>query len=475
MMNTQAYQVGMIGLGTMGCNLVLNMNDKAYRVAGYDKDPLKIDILNKLATNDTLKAFVDIKDFAGALQTPRIIMLLVPAGKVVDYVINDLIPLLQPGDIIIDCGNSHFTDTAIRVEALNKLKLHFVGIGISGGETGARYGPSIMPGGDKEVYPLIKTILESIAARVNDQPCTAYMGNGAAGHYVKMVHNGIEYALMQLISETYHLLKKAGGFNNTQLHTIFDQWNKGRLQAYLIEITAAIFIQKDENSKEFLLDNILDTAHQKGTGAWMSQDAMTIQSPIPSIDASVSQRMLSALKKERIDASALNNIVEEKTSVTNSEGLTNLVEEALYSAFIICYAQGMAMLQQGSVYYKFDIPVRDVASIWRGGCIIRAAMLEDILQAYEAGKSFDNLMLSPAFSPTLKQGMNALKQIIKTGIDHNIPMPAFSACFNYYLSYHSAWLPANLVQAQRDFFGAHTYERTDKEGSFHSIWNETIQ
>ncbi len=468
MTNTQTYQVGMIGLGTMGCNLVLNLNDSGYRVGGYDKDLLKIDILNKLATNDSLKAFAEIKDFVAALQTPRIIMLLVPAGKVVDYVINDLIPLLQPEDIIIDCGNSHFTDTAIRVETLSKLKIHFVGIGISGGETGARYGPSIMPGGDKEVYPVLAPILQSIAARVNDQPCTAYMGNGAAGHYVKMVHNGIEYALMQLISETYHLLKKSGGFSNTQLHTIFDQWNKGRLQAYLIEITAAIFLQKDEN-------NILDTAHQKGTGAWMSQDAMTIQAPIPSIDASVSQRMVSALKMERTVASAGENILDEKTNNRDSESLPDIVEDALHAAFIICYAQGLSMLQKGSLYYKFDIPIRDVASIWRGGCIIRAAMLEDIMQAYKIEKPFNNLMLVPAFSQALKQGLNALKQIIKIGIDHNIPMPAFSASLNYYLSYHSAWLPANLVQAQRDFFGAHTYERTDMEGSFHSIWNETIQ
>ncbi|MEO7264239.1 MAG: NADP-dependent phosphogluconate dehydrogenase, partial [Ferruginibacter sp.] len=383
MTDSHNYQVGMIGLGTMGCNLVLNMNNSGYRVAGYDKDPLKIDVLNKLATNDSLKAFAGIADFVSSLQTPRIIMLLVPAGKVVDYVINDLIPLLQPGDIIVDCGNSHFTDTAIRVETLSKLKFHFVGIGISGGETGARYGPSIMPGGDKEVYPVLSPILQSIAARVNEQPCTAYMGNGAAGHYVKMVHNGIEYALMQLISETYHLLKKSGSLNNTQLHQVFDQWNKSRLQAYLIEITAAIFLQKDENGKDFLLDNILDTAHQKGTGAWMSQDAMTIQSPIPSIDASVSQRMLSALKKERIEAADIDNINNEKTSDIHSESLENLVEEALHAAFIICYTQGMAMLQQGSLYYKFDIPIKDVASIWRGGCIIRAAMLEDIMQAYE--------------------------------------------------------------------------------------------
>lgn len=473
MTDIQKYQVGMIGLGTMGCNLVLNMNDSGFRVAGYDKDPAKIDILNKLSTNDTLKASADIKDFVSALQTPRIIMLLVPAGKIVDYVIDDLVPLLKAGDIIIDCGNSHFTDTAIRVEKLNKLNLHFVGIGISGGETGARYGPSIMPGGDKEVYPIIAPILQAVAARVNEEPCTAYMGNGAAGHYVKMVHNGIEYALMQLISEVYHLLK-AEGFDNTQLHNIFDKWNNGRLKAYLIEITAAIFLQKDENEKDYLLDSILDTAHQKGTGAWMSQDAMSIQSPIPAIDASVTQRMLSAMKKDRQIASAMFNNTSTTTSNENNQHIPALLEEALHAAFIICYAQGMSMLQQGSLYYKFEIPIKDVASIWRGGCIIRAAMLEEIMQAYQDEK-LTNLMLAPAFSQPLKNAKDVLKKIIHTGLNNDIPLPAFSACLNYYLSYHSAWLPANLVQAQRDFFGAHTYERTDKEGTFHSIWNETIQ
>ncbi|MEO6404425.1 MAG: NADP-dependent phosphogluconate dehydrogenase [Ferruginibacter sp.] len=475
MTNLQAYQVGMIGLGTMGCNLVLNMNDSGYRVAGYDKDISKIDILNKLATNDSLKAFSDIKDFAAALQTPRIIMLLVPAGKVVDYVINDLVPLLQPEDIIIDCGNSHFTDTAIRVETLSKLKLHFVGIGISGGETGARYGPSIMPGGDKEVYPLIAPILQAVAARVNDQPCTAYMGNGAAGHYVKMVHNGIEYALMQLISEAYHLLKIKAGYTNEQLHALFDGWNKGRLKAYLIEITAAIFLQKDENGKGYLLDNILDTAQQKGTGAWMSQDAMTIQSPIPSIDASVSQRMLSALKQERMIAAAANKLDQQPIQKNPIENLPALLEEALHAACMICYSQGMTMLRQGSIYYKFDIPIKDVAAIWRGGCIIRASMLEDIMQAYNNDEALNNLVMAPAFALPLRNALGALKEIVKTGVDNNIPLPAFSACLNYYLSYHSAWLPANLVQAQRDFFGAHTYERTDSEGTFHTIWNETIQ
>ena len=470
---SNTYQAGMIGLGTMGCNLVLNMNDSGYRVAGYDKDAAKIDILNKLATNNSMKAFSLIADFVNALEVPRIIMLLVPAGKVVDFVIEDLKPLLQKGDIIIDCGNSHFTDTLVRINSLQDAGLYFMGIGISGGETGARFGPSIMPGGNKEVYALIAPLLQSIAARVQDKPCTAYMGNGAAGHYVKMVHNGIEYALMQLISETYHILKQVAGYNNEQLHTVFDNWNKGRLHAYLIEITAAIFLQKDENGKDDLIDNILDTAHQKGTGAWMSQDAMAIQSPIPAVDAAVSQRMISALKKERM--AAAKNILVKDDSSNDDAALIKILEEALYAAFIISYAQGLAMLRQGSAYYKMEIPVREVAAIWRGGCIIRATLLEEIMQAYDADTDLANLMYASAFSQQLNNAVTSFGWLLKTAIDHQVPTPAFSACYHYFISYHSGWLPANLVQAQRDFFGAHTYERIDKEGFFHSIWNETIQ
>ncbi|MEP6712499.1 MAG: NADP-dependent phosphogluconate dehydrogenase [Ferruginibacter sp.] len=474
-MNQQQFSFGMIGLGTMGSNLVLNMTDHGYSVAGYDKDINKVNDLNKFAPEKKLKAFNDVADFVHALEVPRVIMLLVPAGKIVDAVIADLKPFLSDHDIIIDCGNSHFTDTQLRIDMLIKDNLHFMGLGVSGGETGARFGPSIMPGGDMAAYTRIEPMLQAIAAKVNGEPCTAYMGTGSAGHYVKMVHNGIEYALMQLISETYHLLKVYAGLSNEELHTVFERWNKEKLQSFLIEITAAVFTQQDEDGTGLLIDKIADIAHQKGTGAWMSQDAMTLPSPIPAIDAAVSQRTLSSLKTERV-AAAETNVKEPMVGNTgNKNDFINQAEDALHAAFIITYAQGLAMLQQASAIYKYNIHISTVAAIWRGGCIIRAAMLEDITTAFIQQPTLKNLMLSSQFSTQLNQEQFSLKGILKAAINNAIPVPAFSACMSYYDSYYSSWLPANLIQAQRDFFGAHTYERLDKPGIFHTNWNQKIQ
>ena len=474
-MNQQQYSFGMIGLGTMGCNLVLNMSDHGFSVAGYDKDGSKADALNKYSAEKKIIAFTDIAAFVHSLETPRVIMLLVPAGKIVDAVITELKPFLTDHDIIIDCGNSHFTDTQLRIDNLLKENLHFMGLGVSGGETGARFGPSIMPGGDVAAYNRIEPMLQAIAAKVNGMPCTAYMGSGSAGHYVKMVHNGIEYALMQLIAESYHLLKVYAGLSNEELHTVFEKWNTEKLQSFLIEITAAVFLQKDENSDGLLIDKIADTAHQKGTGAWMSQDAMNIQSPIPAIDAAVSQRILSAIKEERVAAAAANKR-DPLTGITgNKNDFINQLEDALHACFVITYAQGLAMLQQASVTYQYNINIATVASIWRGGCIIRAVMLENITQAFTLQPDLKNLMLSAQFSAQLNQEQYSLKGILKTAINNAIPVSAFSACMNYYDSYYSSWLPANLIQAQRDFFGAHTYERTDKPGNFHTNWNQKIQ
>jgi len=466
------YSYGMIGLGTMGCNLVLNMNDKGFSVAGYDKDITRVEILNKLVSDENIKCFPTIDEFLGALSIPRVIILLVPAGPIVDAVIFELQAVLEQDDLVIDCGNSHFTDTQRRIDFLKESRIQFMGAGISGGETGARFGPSIMPGGNKAAYEKIKPMLDGIAAVVNDIPCTAYIGKGAAGHYVKMVHNGIEYALMQLIAESYHLLKRSG-FSNEELHTLFDGWNKGRLKSFLIEITAAIFLQKDETSEDNLIDRIADTAHQKGTGAWMSQDAMGIHSPIPAIDAAVSQRILSALKEERKAAAKFYTT----TSQINlrKEELSRELEKALHFCFIITYAQGLAMLQQASITYQYGINIETVTSIWRGGCIIRASLLEDIMQAYKSQPDLKNLMLGDNFTKLLNTSQHSARTIVQSGLNNSIPMPAFTACLNYYYSYHSEWLPANLIQAQRDFFGAHTYERIDMEGSFHTIWSETIQ
>jgi len=474
-MSQGRYRYGMIGLGTMGSNLVLNISDKGFSVAGYDKDSLKVEGLNKVAEGKNLRAIDDITEFIAALETPRIIMLLVPAGPIVDAVIFELRSLVSPGDIIIDCGNSHFTDTQVRTDNLIKDNIHFMGIGVSGGETGARFGPSIMPGGDLEAYKLVAPMLESISAKVNGQPCTAYMGKGAAGHYVKMVHNGIEYALMQLIAESYHILKVLGGLDNPALHQVYSRWNKGKLQSFLIEITTAVFAEKEESGSGWLVDYIADTAQQKGTGAWMSQDAMKILAPIPAIDSAVSQRMLSALKKQRVYASESLASDFQPRLADKAELMVDTLEDALYSSFLLVYAQGLSMLQQGSVTYGFGINISSVAAIWRNGCIIRAAMLEDILKAFSENESLANLMLSPSYAEQLSLSQKNIRDILCNGISQRIPLPAFSACLGYYDSYHSKWLPANLIQAQRDFFGAHTYERIDKEGFFHTQWTETIQ
>jgi 6-phosphogluconate dehydrogenase len=474
-MEKEQFNYGMIGLGTMGCNLVLNMSDHNFSVAGYDKDAKKTDNLDKLGEGKSVKGFTDIAAFVKSLELPRVIMLLVPAGPIVDAVIKDLSPFLTKDDIIVDCGNSHFTDTQRRIEALEKNNLHFVGLGVSGGETGARFGPSIMPGGNMEAHKKLAPMLEAISAKINGQPCTAYMGKGAAGHYVKMVHNGIEYANMQMIAEAYHLLKKYAKLNNDELHDVFSKWNEGRLQSFLIEITAAIFTQKDDLTNGALLDVIKDTAKQKGTGAWMSQDAMAIGAAIPAIDAAVCARILSSMKKTRIEAANIYEEVEQDLFTDDKKAFIQLLEEALYTSFVITYAQGLSMLQTASDFYKYEIDITTVASIWRGGCIIRAALLEDIMKVYKEEKGLQNMLNSTHFSSVINKSQSSLRKVILSAIHAGIPTPSFTACLHYFDAYRSAWLPANLVQAQRDFFGAHTYERLDVEGVFHTKWSSKVQ
>ncbi len=468
------YNYGMIGLGTMGCNLVLNMSDHNFSVAGYDKDAKKTANLDALAEGKNVKGFNDVAAFVQSLELPRVIMLLVPAGLIVDAVVNDVKPFLGKDDIIVDCGNSHYTDTQKRIDDLAKEGLHFFGLGVSGGEKGARFGPSIMPGGNMEAYKRLSPMLDAIAAKINGLTCTAYMGNGAAGHYVKMVHNGIEYAVMQMIAETYHLLKKYARLNNEELHTVFDTWNKGRLQSFLIEITATVFTEKDDVGDEMLLDKIKDTAKQKGTGAWMSQDAMATGSPIPTIDASVAGRILSSMRDERAVAANIFSDIELSITTDDKTGFIKMIEEALYAAFIITYAQGLSMLKTSSDNYKYNTDLKTVATIWRGGCIIRAAMLEDIMQAYQQEPAIKNILTSTIFSEKIKTSEASLRKIVQLGAHIGIPLPSFAASLNYFDTYKSAWLPANLIQAQRDFFGAHTYERIDKEGVFHTQWGSSL-
>ncbi|HTB07365.1 MAG TPA: NADP-dependent phosphogluconate dehydrogenase [Bacteroidia bacterium] len=471
-MTEKKYDYGMIGLGTMGRNLVFNINDHGYSVAGFDKDNSQVETLKNEAANREIIATTQLDEFVKGLKTPRVIIMLVPAGRIVDDVIHELKPLLSENDLLIDCGNSHFTDTNRRDDLLAKSAIHFMGVGVSGGESGARYGPSIMPGGPKQVYERVSSIFEAISAKVKERPCVAWLGEGSAGHYVKMVHNGIEYGLMQLISESYHLLKSACNIDNDELHKVYSKWNEGLLHSFLIEITADIFAQKDELTSNHLIDMILDSAHQKGTGGWTSEDAMKLQVPIPDIDIAVSMRDLSAYKKEREVAQHRLGGPGAKYKGSKDE-LVALLERALYFSMITTYAQGMALLHVASKEYKYELNLESIAGIWRGGCIIRASLLEDIRIAFSQHPDLSNLLLNDKISHELRQSQPGIRKVIQVAVETGVPIPAIMGSLAYYDSYRSGWLPANLIQAQRDYFGAHTYERNDRDGSFHTQWNQT--
>jgi 6-phosphogluconate dehydrogenase len=461
--------IGMIGLGVMGRNLVLNFADHGYAVTGYDKDSSKVNALQTEAEDRKVVAASSLQEFIKNLKKPRAVMMLVPAGAPVDSVIKDVLPLLEKGDLIIDGGNSHYTDTNKRFTELAEKKIHFLGVGISGGEKGARFGPSMMPGGPKEAYETVRPILEAASAKVNKDNCVTYLGPGSAGHYVKMVHNGIEYGLMQLISESYDLLKKGFDLNNDELHKIYNDWNKKELQSFLIEITSDIFLQPDDKASGRLIDKIQDKAKQKGTGKWTSQDAMELQLPLPTIDAAVSQRDISAYKSERVSASKILTGPNPRID-TDVKTFTTQLEDAVYFAMIVTYAQGFALLKGASQEYKYNINMMDVASIWRGGCIIRAGLLEEIRSAFKKVPDLPNLLLDPFFSKEVLIRQDSIRSIVKFSIDAGIPVPGLMAALGYFDSYRSSRLPANLVQAQRDYFGAHTYERIDAEGVFHTLW-----
>ncbi len=454
----------------MGRNFLLNVADHGYSAAGLDKDEAKAEALREEAGSRKVAGTTDMAEFVGLLRSPRRIMLLVPAGKAVDAVLKDLLPHLSAGDLIIDGGNSHFPDTGRRQEALAAKGILFLGVGVSGGAEGARRGPSIMPGGDKKAYQLVQPVLEAVAAKVDGDPCVAYMGNGAAGHYVKMVHNGIEYGLMQLIAEAYHLLRKAGNFTNGSLQTLFYRWNQERLQSFLIEITAAIFAREDDLGPGMLIDRILDKAKQKGTGKWTSQNAMDLGIPVPTIDAAVTMRGMSALKKARLKAMGQLRGSRTDTTYADREALERMVEAALYFGFVVTYAQGFALLAEASKEYKFDLDLSTTARIWRGGCIIRSRLLEPIRRAFHHQEGLQHLLLASPFNEELPASLPLVKQALKTGLDHDVPLLALSSAVHYFEAYRSGWLPLNLVQAQRDYFGSHTYERTDREGTFHTEW-----
>lgn len=470
-MSTEHYDFGMIGLGVMGRNFLLNVADHGFSALGLDLDATQAKALEEEAGDRKVKGTTSTEEFVSLLKTPRRIMLLVPAGKVVDSVIDSLLPHLDPGDMIIDGGNSHFPDTERRYIYLNEKGYHFIGAGVSGGAKGARFGPSIMPGGDEAAYQHIAPVLEAVSAKVDGLPCVAYMGRGAAGHYVKMVHNGIEYGMMQLIAETYDLLKRLGGLTNAEMHEVFAEWNAGRLRSFLVEITAAIFAQKDEDGENDLLDAILDKAKQKGTGKWTSQNAMDLGIPIPTIDAAVTMRGLSSLLQERRRAAELYDGAPPQRQSIDKQQLIDEAEQALYFAFVITYAQGLSLLDDASREYNYGLDLATIARIWRGGCIIRAALLEDIRQVYNQSPELENMLLSTKFTEDLQTAAPAVRNILKQAIDAGIPVLALASALHYFDAYRSQRLPLNLVQAQRDYFGSHTYERLDREGAFHTEWD----
>lgn len=470
-MRRQDYEIGMIGLGVMGRNLLLNIADHGFSVAGYDKDFNKVEALRQESKGRDVRGAMDIGEFTRLLRPPRAMLLLVPAGPPVDSVITDLSLHLQPGDLIIDAGNSYFKDTDVRVRNMAKKGVYFLGVGVSGGEEGARHGPSIMPGGPKEAYERIRPIFEAAAAKVNGDPCVAWLGPGSAGHFVKMVHNGIEYGLMQLIAETYDLMKRGLDLNDDQLHDTYDLWNREELNGYLMEITSHVFCQVDEKTGKRLIDQILDVARQKGTGMWTSQAAMELQVPIPTIDMAVAIRNLSVFESQRDRASVILRRPA-RSLRTDPELFLDQLRHAVFAGMIVTYAQGLAVLRVAAERYAYRLNLETVARIWRGGCIIRAALLEDIREAYRTRPDLENLLLDPVLSRKLMATQEDLRLVVCAAAELGLPAPGFMTALGYLDGYRSDWLPANLIQAQRDYFGAHTYERVDAKGTFHTEWTE---
>jgi 6-phosphogluconate dehydrogenase len=463
--------IGLIGLAVMGQNLVLNMNDHGYKVAVHNRTSTTTDEFLAGPAKDTqVTGAHTLEELVNSLNSPRIVMLMVKAGDVVDQYIDKLIPLLSVGDIIVDGGNSLFTDTNRRTAALKEKNLRYIGTGVSGGEEGARHGPSIMPGGNKEAWPYVKPIFQAISAKVDGDPCCEWVGDNGAGHYVKMVHNGIEYGDMQIICEAYQLLSEGLGLSADEMHVIFDEWNKGELSSYLIEITAAILAYKDEDGSP-LLNKILDTAGQKGTGKWTGINALDLGIPLTLIGEAVFARCLSAQKEERVKAAEF--LARPKKAFSgDKQAMINAVRDALYAAKIISYAQGFRLLREASSEYSFDLNYGEIALMWRGGCIIRSSFLNDIKQAYQTNPDIENLLMADFFIDAMRQAEDGWRKAVIFGIEMGIPTPAFSTALAYFDGYRTERLPANLLQAQRDYFGAHTYERTDRPRGefFHTDW-----
>jgi len=466
---------GLIGLAVMGENLALNVESRGFSVAVFNRTVSKVDeFVQGRAKGKRIVGCHSLEEFVQSLQPPRKVMLMVKAGPAVDEFIEKLIPLLQPGDVIIDGGNTHFADTERRTAYVESKGLLYIGTGVSGGEEGALKGPSIMPGGSEKAWPLVKPIFQAIAAKVgpnNDIPCCDWVGPRGAGHYVKMVHNGIEYGDMQLICESYWMLKNALGLSNDELYDVFAQWNQGELNSYLIEITRDIFSVKDPDGDGYLVDKILDTAGAKGTGKWMSQLALDLGVPSTLVTEAVYARCLSAMKDARLRASKVLT-GPSKQFGGDRKAFIEQIRQALYASKICSYAQGFVQLRHAAAEHNWPLNFGSIALLWRGGCIIRAVFLERIKEAFDADPNLENLLLAPYFRDAVARAQTAWREVVKTAIDLGIPTPAFSAALAYYDGYRSERLPANLLQAQRDYFGAHTYHRIDRpgEGPFHTEW-----
>ena len=472
-MSANQCDIGLIGLAVMGENLVLNMESKGFSVAVFNRT---WEVTEKFAAGKAkgknIHPAKTMEEFVAALKRPRKAMIMVKAGAPVDAVIGQLAPLLEKGDVIIDGGNSLFTDTQRRCKDLEGRGLHFVGCGVSGGEEGALKGPSLMPGGPRDSWEIIAPIFRKIAAQVDGEPCCRYMGPDGAGHYVKMVHNGIEYGDMQLICEAYAILKDVLGLDANELAEIFTEWNKGDLDSYLIEITSKIFRKIDPETGKPLVDVILDKAGQKGTGLWTLQSAIAISVVISTINAAVEARVISSRKDDRVASSKILPQPKRKEFTGDRKQLIEAVKQALYASKIVSYAQGMELLGAASQQYNWNLNFGDIATIWRGGCIIRAKFLNRIVEAYSRDPALHNLMLDSYFRDIIANTQDNWRVAVSKAVEHGVAVPAFSASLAYFDSYRSARLPSNLLQAQRDFFGAHTYERVDKPGVFHTEWME---
>ncbi len=468
---------GLTGLAVMGQNLARNVAHKGFPIAVHNRTTEKTDkFMEQHGSEGAIVGSQSVQEFVQSLQTPRAIMIMVKAGKPVDDVIDELKPLLDKGDLLIDGGNSLFTDTQRRVESLEAEGFKFLGVGVSGGEEGALNGPSIMPGGSEDAYKIVEPIFTKIAAQVDGTPCCTFIGTGGAGHYVKMVHNGIEYADMQLIAEAYDLLKNGLGLDNDELHAVFTQWNQGDLDSFLIEITAQIFARKDDQGGEgFLVDRVLDKAAQKGTGKWTVQSALDLGTPITGITEAVFARTLSAFKDQRVAASkVLPGPSGERVSIGREQFIED-VRQALYASKIVAYAQGFEQMLAAGKEFGWELHPGEIATIWRGGCIIRARFLDRIKEAFDKQPDLANLLLAPYFTDAVKTAQDGWRRVVAEASRIGVPIPAFSSSLAYYDGYRRERLPANLIQAQRDLFGAHTYERVDKPGAFHSQWVEDKQ